>query len=50
MARPKTGDDATKRLKPDDETQVTPKGTKIGLLPKEQVMRDFKKIARRRSS
>ena len=41
--------DATKNLKPEDETQTLPKGTKTGLLPKEQVMADFKKIARRKA-
>jgi hypothetical protein len=46
MARPKTDDDATKNLKPDDKTQVTPKGTKIGLLSRASVFADFKKIAR----
>jgi hypothetical protein len=46
MARPKTDDDATKNLKPGDETQVTPKGTKIGLLSKSSIFADFKKIAR----
>lgn len=46
MARPKTGDDATKRLAPEDEAQVTPKGTRIGLRPKRDVLSDFKKIVR----
>ena len=48
MARPKTGNDATKNLKPDDETQITPEGTKIGLLRKSEVMADFKKLAKPR--
>jgi hypothetical protein len=48
MARPKTDDDATKNLRRDDETQVTPKGTKIGLLPKPKIMDDFKRIVRGR--
>jgi hypothetical protein len=39
-------DDATKRLKPEDETQVAPKGTKVGLLRKDEVMATFRKIAR----
>jgi hypothetical protein len=45
-------DDATGNLKPEDETQEAPEGTKIGLLPKEEVMADFEKIAatRRRTS
>lgn len=46
MGRPKTNDDATKNLKPDDKTQVTPKGTKIGLLSRASIFADFKKIAR----
>lgn len=45
MARPKTDDDATKNLRPEDETQEAKEGTKIGLLPKDEVMADFKKIA-----
>lgn len=45
MARPKIDDDAAKNLKPED-AQVTPKGTKIGLLPKRDVIADFKKIVR----
>ncbi|HEX5467428.1 MAG TPA: hypothetical protein VFW80_00110 [Gaiellaceae bacterium] len=50
MARPKQGDDATKNLKPEDETQVAPKGTKIGLLRKDEVMAAFRKVARGKSS
>jgi hypothetical protein len=46
MARPKTDDDATKNLKPEDKTQRAKKGTRIGLLPKRDVMADFKKIVR----
>jgi hypothetical protein len=46
VARPKTDDDATQNLRPEDETQRAKKGTKIGLLRKSQVMADFKKIAR----
>jgi hypothetical protein len=46
MARPKTGDDVTKKLKPEDETQTTPKGLRLGLLRKTEVMADFKKIVR----
>jgi hypothetical protein len=45
MARPKMDDDATKNLKPEDETQTLPKGTKTGLLRKDEVMAEFKKIA-----
>ena len=46
MGRPPKDDDATQNLKPEDETQTLPKGTKVGLLPREEVMGDFKKIAR----
>ena len=46
MARPKIEDDATKKLKPEDETQVAREGTKIGLLSRERIMADFRKIAR----
>jgi hypothetical protein len=38
--------DATRELAPDEPTQVTPKGLKIGLLKRETVMADLKKIAR----
>jgi hypothetical protein len=48
MPRKPTGDDATKNLRPEDATQTAPKGTKIGLLRKGEVLRDFKKIARRK--
>jgi hypothetical protein len=44
MARPTTDDDATKNLRPEDEIQTLPKGTKIGLLRKDEV--EFRKIAR----
>lgn len=46
MGRPKTDADATGKLKPDDKTQVLPKGTKTGLLRKREVMADFRKIVR----
>ena len=46
MARPKTDSDATKKLKPEDETQEAPQGTKIGLLRKDKVLADFQKITR----
>ena len=46
MPRPKMDQDATGKLKPEDETQTTPKGTKLGLLRKAEVMADFKKIVR----
>ncbi len=45
MARPPKDADATQKLKPEDETQDAPKGTKIGLLPKDEVMADFRKMA-----
>ncbi len=46
VARPKTDDDATKNLRPEDETQEAKEGTKIGLLPKDEVMADFKRVAK----
>jgi len=46
MPRPKMDDDATGKLKPEDKTQTTPKGLRLGLLRKREVMADFKKIAR----
>lgn len=49
MARPPKDDNATKNLKPEDETQRAKEGTKIGLLPKSKVLADFKKIVRGRS-
>jgi len=45
MARPPKDADATKNLKSEDETQDAPEGTKIGKLPKDEVMADFRKIA-----
>jgi hypothetical protein len=44
--RPAMDDEATKNLKPEDETQTTPKGLRLGLLRKSEVMADFKKIVR----
>jgi hypothetical protein len=44
--RPETGDDATQNLKPEDKTQRAKRGTKIGKLPKREVLADFKKIVR----
>ncbi len=46
MARPKTDDNATKNLRPEDKTQTAKAGTRIGLLRKTKVMADFKKIVR----
>jgi hypothetical protein len=46
MARPKINNDATKNLRPEDETQTAKAGTRIGLLRKSKVMGDFKKIVR----
>jgi hypothetical protein len=48
MARPPKDDDATRNLKPEDKTQRAKEGTKIGLLPKRDVLADFKKIVRAR--
>jgi hypothetical protein len=50
MARPKMNDDATKKLKPEDKTQTTPKGLRLGLLRRSEVMADFKKIVRGKRS
>lgn len=47
VARPKADADTTKRLRPDDKTQEAPKGTKIGLLRRREVLGDFRKIAKR---
>jgi hypothetical protein len=46
MPRPKMDDDATRKLKPEDATQTTPKGLRLGLLLKSEVMADFRKIVR----
>jgi hypothetical protein len=48
MARPPKDDDATQNLKPSDKTQRAKKGTKIGLLPKDEVMAVFRKIVKPR--
>jgi hypothetical protein len=48
MARPPKDDDATQELRPEDKTQRAKGGTKIGKLPKREVLADFKKIARSR--
>ena len=47
MARPPKDGDATQNLKPSDKTQRAKKGTKIGLLSKDEVMAVFRKIAKR---
>jgi hypothetical protein len=38
-----------RKLRPEDETQQAKQGTRIGLLPKRDVLADFKKIARGKS-
>jgi hypothetical protein len=43
-------DDATGKLRPDDKTQTTPKGTKLGLLSRESIFADFRKIVRGKKS
>jgi hypothetical protein len=48
MPRPPKDDDATRNLKPGDKTQRGKKGTKIGLLPREEVMAMFRKIVKPR--
>ncbi|MFL5909621.1 MAG: hypothetical protein ACJ768_03485 [Gaiellaceae bacterium] len=46
MPRPPKDDDATGKLRPEDETQRAKAGTKIGHLTKRHVFADFKKIVR----
>jgi hypothetical protein len=46
MARPPQDDQATQKLKPEDETQRAKAGTKIGLLKRREIMADFRKIVR----
>jgi hypothetical protein len=46
VARPKTDDDATGKLRPEDETQRAKEGTRIGLLKRREVLADFRKIVR----
>ena len=46
MARPPKDDDATQNLRPSDKTQRAKKGTKIGLLSRESILAEFKKIVR----
>lgn len=48
MPRPPKDDNATQNLKPEDKTQRAKKGTKIGLLPKDEVMAVFRKIVKPR--
>jgi hypothetical protein len=48
MVRPPKDDDATGKLKPGDKTQRAKKGTRIGLLPRGDVMAAFRKIVRAR--
>jgi hypothetical protein len=48
MGRKPKDDDATQNLKPSDKTQRAKKGTKIGLLPKDEVMAVFRKIVKPR--
>jgi len=44
MARPEKDDDATQRLRPEDETQRAKKGTKVGLRRRSEVLADFRKV------
>ena len=48
--RPEMDDDATKKLKPEDKTQKAREGTRIGLLSRNKVMADFKRIVGGRKS
>ena len=50
MPRPPQDDDAARNLKPEDKTQRAKQGTKIGLLPKRDVLADFRKIVRGRKN
>jgi len=50
MGRKPKDDDATKNLRREDETQQAKKGTRIGLLPKRDVLADFKRIVRGRKN
>lgn len=45
MARPPKDDDATQNLRDEDKTQKAVEGTKVGKLPKDEVMADFRKVA-----
>ena len=44
MGRKPLDNDATGNLKPGDETQDAPKGTKIGKLSRAKVFADFQKV------
>lgn len=46
MGRKPKDDDATRNLNPGDKTQRAKRGTKIGLLPKDEVLGVFRKIAK----
>jgi len=46
MARSPKDDDATQKLRPEDETQRAKEGTKIRLLSRKSIFADFRKIAR----
>ncbi len=48
MPRPPQDDDATKDLKPEDKTQRAKEGTRMGLVRRGEVFRDFQKIVRGR--
>jgi hypothetical protein len=45
VPRKPTDDDATKNLRPEDEQQTAPKGTKIGKLRRSEILADLRKIA-----
>jgi hypothetical protein len=45
MARPPKDDYATQNLRPEDESQRAKESTKIGLLPKRDVLAVFRRIA-----
>ncbi len=50
MGRKPKDDNATKNLRPGDETQRAKEGTKIGRLPKDEVMTFFRRFAHPKKS
>jgi hypothetical protein len=46
VGRKPKDDDATAKLRPEDERQRAKAGTKIGLLRRSEILRDFRKIVR----
>ncbi len=50
MPRKPQDSDATKNLRPEDERQDAPKGTKIGKLRRAEIFADFAKVARHKKN